>query len=394
MRGDARDRKSGRMRLTVILGGGLLALLVGSVPLYAQTAESPASESRSCLEIEVFSRQGCPHCADAYAFLEQLQQDYPTLRIVRREVVGNTDNLRRFLELNEALGVQNPGVPSFFACGQFAVGFDTAETTGVLIREWLGLTRAAAPSAEQQIRTRLFDWLDVDRLGLPVFTLVLGLVDGFNPCAMWVLLFLLAMLVNLRDRKRILMIAGTFVMVSGAVYFAFMAAWLNLFLIIGFSRALQLCVGGLAMGIGVIHVKDFVAFGRGPSLSIPTSAKPGLIARIRRILQAENMVAALVGVVIVAVLVNLLELLCTAGLPALYVQILTSRQLAMESYYSYLLLYNLAYIADDALMVAIVVYTLTRHEVQPAQGRWLKLLSGIVVLVLGAALVFAPELLV
>ena len=139
-------------------------------------------------------------------------------------------------------------------------------------------------------------------------------------------------------------------------------AGFNLFLIIGFSRALQLGIGGLAMGIGAIHVKDFVAFGRGPSLSIPTSAKPGLIARIRRILQAENMIAALVGVVIVAVLVNLLELLCTAGLPALYVQILTSRQLEMESYYSYLLLYNLAFILPLVVVFGLAYFGTTSEQ--------------------------------
>jgi hypothetical protein len=112
---------------------------------------------------------------------------------------------------------------------------------------------------------------------LPLFTLALGLLDGFNPCAMWVLLFLLSLLVRLRDRKRMALIAGTFVLVSGAVYYAFMAAWLNVFLAVGLSKVVRVLLGTTAVLIGLINVKDFVAWGRGPSLSIPDAAKPGLV---------------------------------------------------------------------------------------------------------------------
>src|SRR5690606_12148753 len=113
-------------------------------------------------------------------------------------------------------------------------------------------------------------------LGLPLFTLLIGLVDGFNPCAMWVLLFLLSLLANLRDRRRMALIGGTFVIISGAAYYAFMAAWLNVFLLIGLSRAVQVVLGVVALGIGVLNVKDFVRPRRGPSLHIPESAKPGI----------------------------------------------------------------------------------------------------------------------
>ena len=119
---------------------------------------------------------------------------------------------------------------------------------------------------------------------LPLFTLALGLLDGFNPCAMWVLLFLLSLLVRLQDRRRMAMVAGTFVLASGAVYYAFMAAWLNVFLLVGMTAALRVGLAVLAMLIGLINVKDFFAFRRGVSLSIPASAKPGIYARARAIL--------------------------------------------------------------------------------------------------------------
>ena len=128
----------------------------------------------------------------------------------------------------------------------------------------------------EEIQVPLFGRLNVNRLGLPAFTFLIGLVDGFNPCAMWVLMFLLSVLVNVKDRRKMLVIAGTFVVVSGLAYFAFMAAWLNVFMLVGLDRPAQIVLGIAATCIGLINVKDFFAFGSGPSLKIPESAKPGI----------------------------------------------------------------------------------------------------------------------
>lgn len=237
----------------------------------------------------------------------------------------------------------------------------------------------------------LFGEVDVRKLGLPLFTIAIGLVDGFNPCAMWVLLFLLSILVHLKDRRKILAVAGTFVLISGLAYFAFMAAWLNVFLLVGYLRWAQILLGLLAVVVGTIHVKDFFAFHKGISLSIPESAKPKIYERVRKIINAENLTGAVLGASVLAVLVNVIEMLCTAGLPALYTQILTMRELPTWANYAYLGLYNLAYMADDALMVTLVVVTLGRHKMQERHGRWLKLVSGLVVLALGLVLLFKPQ---
>ena len=130
--------------------------------------------------------------------------------------------------------------------------------------------------------------LSVSQLGLPTFTFLIGLVDGFNPCAMWVLIFLLSVLVNLKDRKKILIVAGTFVVVSGLAYFVFMAAWFNVFQLIGLLRPVQVGSGIVAILVGVINIKDFFAFHKGVSLSIPESAKPGIYRRVRQVVSANS----------------------------------------------------------------------------------------------------------
>ncbi|MDR4465166.1 MAG: NrdH-redoxin [Nitrospira sp.] len=343
-------------------------------------------------DIEVFVRAGCPHCEAAKTFLDELRQEQPSLRIILYDIAADPVARQRLATLAKDRGITTVGVPTFLIGTEIIVGFRSSDTTGAEIHAKLnqGTSGTTNPSVES-IETGWFGPLRVQDLGLPLFTILIGLLDGFNPCAMWVLLFLLSLLVNLQDRRKMALIAGTFVIVSGLLYFAFMAAWLNLFLVIGLSRAVQIGLGGIALFIGVVNVKDFFALHQGLSLSIPESAKPGLYARIRRIIQADNLAGALVGVIILAGLVNTIELLCTAGFPAIYTQILTMQQLPTWTYYGYLGLYNLAYILDDSLMVTIAVVTLSRRKLQEGAGRWLKLASGLVMAGLGAILLLVPE---
>jgi glutaredoxin len=371
----------------------VLSLLSGfSLP--ALSADDTGLSVDSCNKLEIYSKKGCPHCAKAYLFLDELKEQYSQLEIIAHDINENDLVLEQFIRLNEQHEIERPGVPLIQVCEQVMVGFDNAQTSGATIKQWLGLLNTGEHSgADDQITAPWIGTVKVSSLGLPVFTILIGLVDGFNPCAMWVLLMLLSLLVHLQDRRRILLVAGIFVLVSGLVYFAFMAAWLNMFLIIGYSRLLQLFLGIIAILIGAIHMKDYLAFGRGVSLSIPDSAKQPIYTRIRRVLNAEDLFGALCGVVILAVLVNLVELLCTAGLPALYTQILANRGLQWFEYYAYLLLYNIAYMFDDGIMVGIAVYTLGSSKLQESSGRWLKLLSGAVIFLLGLLMLFSPQLL-
>ena len=249
--------------------------------------------------------------------------------------------------------------------------------------------QAGAPAGE--VDSAWLGHLSAAELGLPLFTLAVGLLDGFNPCAMWVLLLLLSLLVNVRDRRRMVLVAGTFVAASGAVYYAFMAAWLNLFLFVGLSDLVRGLLATVAAVIGLVNVKDFFAFGRGVSFSIPDAAKPGLYARLRGILHAQALPATVLGVVVLAVLVNFVELLCTAGLPAIYTAVLAQQALPPAAHYGYLGLYILAYVADDALMVALAVVTLSQRKLTERAGRGLKLASGGVMLLLAAVLALRPE---
>jgi len=347
----------------------------------------------SVQEIDVYVRTGCPHCETAKGFINELRAERPSVNIRIYDIAEDPAALRRLKSLAAERGMTQLGVPAFVIDGELIVGFRSNDTTGSEIRERLDRQDAdggRSSAIQERFQAPWFGEVRVSDMGLPLFTVILGLLDGFNPCAMWVLLFLLSLLVNLHDRRKMALLAGVFVMVSGLVYFAFMAAWLSVFLVVGISRTLQVSLGAVAMLVGVVNLKDFFALHQGVSFSIPEFAKPVFYARVRRILQAEDMVGALAGIVILAVLVNLIELLCTAGFPALYTQILSLRHMPPWEYYGYLALYNLAYIFDDSLMVAIAVMTLSHTKLQNRAGSWLKLVSGVVMAALGAVLLIHP----
>jgi hypothetical protein len=231
---------------------------------------------------------------------------------------------------------------------------------------------------------------DLAQLSLPAVTVLLAAMDAFNPCAFFVLMFLLSLLTHEHSRGRMLIVGGVFVLCSGLVYFALMAAWLNVFLIGGELRVVTLAAGVLAIAMAALNLKDYLWFRRGMSLSIPDSAKPRLFERMRRLLKARSLPAMLLGTVTLALAANSYELLCTAGFPVIYTRLLTLQDLPGPAHYAYLALYNLVYVLPLLTIVLLYVRTLGSRKLSEAEGRILKLVSGLMMLGLGTALLLAP----
>lgn len=390
-----------RLRAVFLLWLQLIALLGLAAASLPARAADPG-------RIELFVREGCPHCAQAEEFMAQLGRERPDLTIVVRDVQQEPAALARLQELVQATGAGTARVPAVYVNGQMILGYSTEASTDKLIRSALAGGRVAAasatdatsceaedslscgpggeaaPPAPEEFSISLFGrTVTLDDVGLPAFSFVLGLLDGFNPCSMWVLLLMISLLAPLNDRRRMLAIAGTFVVVQGIAYFAMMAAWLNLFLFIGASRVSQIVIALIAIVAGLINLKDFVAFGRGISLSIPEAAKPRIYRRMAGILHAPTYMAAIAGTIVLAMLVQVVEFMCTSGFPALFTRILTLRELDTATYYGYMLLYNAAYMLDDIIVLGTGVVLLSRHRLQEKEGRVLKLIAGVVMVGLG-----------
>ncbi|WP_207162026.1 glutaredoxin family protein [Thiocapsa imhoffii] len=350
----------------------------------------------------VFWTRTCPHCLDALQFLATLPTSAPWIEVHSFDLSAERAHVERYVALAAALGEDARSVPAFFVCGRMVTGFDDAQGVGARLLRLAHACREAASAEtwdapvdeEPAVLLPFLGSLEGANLSLPLFTLVIAGLDAFNPCAFFVLFFLLSLMVHTRSRARMLLVGGIFVLFSGLVYFVFMAAWLNLFLLIGGAGVVTTAAGIVALLIGALNVKDYFLFGRGPSLVIPEQAKPGLFTRMRGLLSADRFGALLVGTMVLALAANSYELLCTAGFPMIYTRTLTLQELPSATYYGYLALYNLIYVTPLLVIVLLFSLVLGARKLSERQGRVLKLVSGLMMLGLGCLMLIAPELLI
>jgi thiol-disulfide isomerase/thioredoxin len=360
----------------------------------------PAGETR--VVVYYFYSDTCPHCIEAKPFVAALDaRDWIELRAY--EITESREHGLLFRDTAAAIGERARSVPAFLFCGSMHTGYDTAETTGALLlvrleschanpERYIAVLREAGPVPGEVmgVQVPVLGFINPSDWGLPILTVVIAGLDAFNPCAFFVLLFLLSLMVHARSRARMMMVGGTFVMISGMIYFVFMAAWLNVFLLIGELRLVTLVAGLIAVGLASINIKDYFWFNSGPSLSIPESKKPGMYQRMRNLVAARSLPAMLLGTALLAIAVNSYELLCTAGLPMVYTRILTLREADTFVYYMYLVLYNIIYVIPLLIIVMLFVLRFGSRKLGESEGRLLKLMSGMMMLGLGGLMLFAP----
>lgn len=350
-----------------------------------------------------FYSDTCPHCIEAKPFVAELgARDWIDLRAF--EITKNRDNGLLYRDTAAAIGEQARSVPAFIFCGSMHTGFDNAESTGAVLLARLENCRAdpdrhlammqqagPVPGEVMGVEVPLLGFVDPSDWGLPILTIVIAGLDAFNPCAFFVLLFLLSLMVHARSRARMMIVGGTFVLISGLIYFVFMAAWLNVFLLIGELRLVTLLAGLIAVALAAINIKDYFWFqSGGPSLSIPESKKPGMYQRMRNLVGAKTLPPMIAGTVVLAIAVNSYELLCTAGLPMVYTRILTLREADTFVYYMYLVLYNIIYVIPLLIIVMLFVLRFGSRKLGEREGRLLKLMSGMMMLGLGGVMLLAP----
>ncbi|CAN5807790.1 membrane protein [soil metagenome] len=346
---------------------------------------------------------GCPHCEEARPLVEALAREHPGLRVEAIEVRRDPEGRRRFIETMTRLGATAAGVPTFVIGSAYVVGYAKGETDRqlrALVADALrprsadaGASSSLAPPPRRLVTVPWLGEVDPSSVSLPALTLGMGLADGVNPCAIWVLVVLLGILLHVETTRRMLLYAGTFVVMSGVVYFVFMVAWATLFELVGLSRVVTMVLGGALLGMGTLNLKDLVWFKKGPSLVIPDKVKPGLFRRMRAIAGAATTPAALAGIAVLAFVVNLVELGCTLGLPAIYTRILSLRGLAPAPRFAYLALYNVAYVVPLLIVVAVFIGLKRRLAMTERVARVLKGVSGGLLVIFGMLFLIAPQLL-
>ncbi len=381
------------------------------------------SLAQNDVNLYFFWGSGCPHCAAEKPFLEKLETKYPSLTVHSYEVWYNGANRKLLSEVGDRLNMNISGVPFTIVGEKTFSGYFNDETTGSEIEEAVifclenectdpaaFLTGSSqnegktdhtdtASDSEQKpdktipesINLPLFGTVRTKDFSLPVLTVMLAAVDGFNPCAMWTLIFLISLLIGMKDKKRMWILGSAFIISSAAIYFLFMAAWLHIILFIGFIVWIRLAIGALSLGAGMYNLREYIVNKENACKVTRGEERRKVFETLKRLTHEKHFWIALGGIILLAAAVNIIELICSAGLPVIYTQILTLSNLSTWQYYLYLLLYILIFMLDDLFVFIVSMKTLEITGITTKFSRISHLIGGLVMFIIGLLLIFKPE---
>ena len=371
--------------------------------------ETGAAET--LVNIHLFWTTGCPHCRLEKEFLAKLEAKYPQVRLHTYEISGSPENQELLRKVADQLKVNVSGVPFTVIGDQYFIGWLDEPTSGAAleaaVQQYLASPRLdlvgslAAPQMSpalpdskhipETITLPVFGEIHTRHVSLPLFTIMMGAVDGFNPCAMWVLVFLIGLLLGLEDRRRMWILGSTFIAVSAGIYFLFMVAWLNLLMFLGFILWVRLLVGIVALAAGYYNLKEYFLNQPGVCKVTSSDRRQRVFQKLKDVTQQQKFWLALGGIVMLAMAVNLVELICSASLPVVYLQVLTLNQLPFWQYYLYIFLYIFIFMLDDLIVYIAAMTTLQVTGLTGKYSRLSHLLGGLAMVAIGLLIMVKPE---
>lgn len=392
----------------------LLAVLSVLLPSLALAADLP-------LKMHLFWQQGCPYCEGAKEDLGALAARAPRVHLVLHELAKDANTEQLYEAVLTHFGYRQAAVPlvvigdrsflGYFEGGHSAKQYEDAVTRclSTVCRDALvDLAEATSRSRTgiqpvdpspptylipTSIEVPFLGPVQLAKLSLPVLTVVLAAIDGFNPCAMWVLVFLIGLLLGMENEKRMWILGGAFLGATGMMYFAVMTAWLNVFLFIGAVVWVRTMISLLAIGGGLYFLKEYWAKPEAVCHVTNPGRRQKIMAAFRGAVQENRLLLSVIGVMTLAVLVNVIELLCSAGIPAVFTQILAMNELPVAINYLYVGVYVAVFMLDDILIFATAMLALRVSGLTGTYARYSHLIGGVVLLSIGAIMLLRPEFL-
>lgn len=350
------------------------------------------------VNIYLFYSNTCPHCAKEEKVLNQLEKEYgDKIKVFRYEVNDDVDNLLLMYDVKELLNVEGSksGVPFTVIGKEYYVGYSewVGNDLEKQIRHNLELdTQEETVVEKSKVNLPLLGEVSATDTAVGVAAVILGFVDGFNPCAMWVLLFIISMLFGMKDRRKMFILGFAFLFTSALFYFLSM---LGINLILDFITTDQIrdLIGIVAIIFGIYNL--YVYF-RDRKLEdgcqiVNEKKRKTIMAKVKKIKNARNFFIALGGIIVLAISVNMVELACSAGFPMVFNEILVANEIGGFMRIIYLLLYVFFYMIDDMVVFTISMCTLSIAGMTTKYNKLIKIIGGILMLIMGLLLIFKPE---
>lgn len=400
-----------------------------------------AKADEKVINIHLFYGNGCPHCAAEEEFLSDYLKDRTDVKLYKYEIWYDSHNQELLSKVQKEMGTTNKnGVPFTVIGKKTIVGYAdgvtdeqikdvinyylnndyrdyAGEITGKVkkteVKEDITKDESKTEDKKENKMEKADDTKDSDqtdenvtvpvlgkinakKVSLPILAVVLGFVDGFNPCAMWILIFLITMLFNMKDRKKMWILGLTFILTSGIVYLMFMLAWLNLATFISKIAFIRLLIAVIALVVGLINVYKYIDSLKKKDEGcdvVDKKDRKKIMEKIISITREKKFIIALLGIMVLAASVNIIELMCSIGIPLLFTQILAMNNLSTFSYMIYMFIYIFFFLIDDIVIFVISMVTLKVTGLSTKYTKYSHLIGGIIMLIIGLLLIIKPELL-
>lgn len=400
-----------------------------------------AKADEKVINIHLFYGNGCPHCAAEEEFLSDYLKDRTDVKLYKYEIWYDSHNQELLSKVQKEMGTTNKnGVPFTVIGKKTIVGYADGVTDEQIkdainyylnndYRDYAGEITGKVKKADvkedttkdesktedkkenkiekaddikdsnqtdENVTVPVLGKINAKKVSLPILAVVLGFVDGFNPCAMWILIFLITMLFNMKDRKKMWILGLTFILTSGIVYLMFMLAWLNLATFISKIAFIRLLIAVIALVVGLINVYKYIDSLKKKDEGcdvVDKKDRKKIMEKIISITHEKKFIIALLGIMVLAASVNIIELMCSIGIPLLFTQILAMNNLSTFSYMMYMFIYIFFFLIDDIVIFVISMVTLKVTGLSTKYTKYSHLIGGIIMLIIGLLLIIKPELL-
>lgn len=400
-----------------------------------------AKADEKVINIHLFYGNGCPHCAAEEEFLSDYLKDRTDVKLYKYEIWYDSHNQELLSKVQKEMGTTNKnGVPFTVIGKKTIVGYADGVTDEQIkdainyylnndYRDYAGEITGKVKKVEvkedttkdesktedkkenkiekaddtkdsdqtdENVTVPVLGKINAKKVSLPILAVVLGFVDGFNPCAMWILIFLITMLFNMKDRKKMWILGLTFILTSGIVYLMFMLAWLNLATFISKIAFIRLLIAVIALVVGLINVYKYIDSLKKKDEGcdvVDKKDRKKIMEKIISITHEKKFIIALLGIMVLAASVNIIELMCSIGIPLLFTQILAMNNLSTFSYMIYMFIYIFFFLIDDIVIFVISMVTLKVTGLSTKYTKYSHLIGGIIMLIIGLLLIIKPELL-
>lgn len=368
--------------------------------------------SEKDLNIYLFYGDGCPHCAEEEEWFKTYLEKNKNIKIHRYEVWYDTDNQEKYSKVHEILNDKSNGIPYLIIGESVISGFDKDLTperiknaveyySNINYKDKVGIYLGVVSESESgkdeskyedtKVKIPLLGTKEAKDVSIGLSAILIGVVDGFNPCAMWILLFLISMLLGMKNKKRMWILGITFLASSALVYFLFLLSWLNLVVFLNKILYIRVAISFFAVLFGVLQLVNFFFKKDDGCEVVDSKNRKRIIKSIQKIIKEKSFILAVLGIILLAASVNIIELLCSLGLPVMFTQILAINEVSKVGQILYSLLYVLFFMIDDIIIFVIAMKTLEIKAISNKYGKYSHLIGGLIMIIIGVLMVYKPE---